>query len=337
MNFTPEKIHRILIFRALQLGDMLCAIPAIRALRAAFPDAAITLAGLPWAESLVGRFPRYFDQLIRFPGYPGLPEQPPDPPAFVSFLHHVQQQEFDLALQMQGNGSIVNPMVELFGARYTAGFYNAGHYHPDNGLFLAYPDEGHETERHIKLMEHLGIPSKGNYLEFPLTDADKQDFASVNRHFNLRPKEYVCVHPGSRGAWRQWPPAHFAAIADYFAAQGFTTVLTGIKEELPVVNEVAKSMHHQPVIAAGKTSMGAAGVLLENAFALVSNCTGVSHMAAAFNTPSLIISMDGEPERWAPSDRSHHFVIDWTKTPDFELAMNEARRLHLSHADQRLV
>ena len=82
---SKNEIKKIAVFRALQLGDLLCAIPAVRALRAAFPNAEITLIGLPWAKDLVARFNQYFDKFISFPGYPGLPEQPFDASKFEEF------------------------------------------------------------------------------------------------------------------------------------------------------------------------------------------------------------------------------------------------------------
>jgi ADP-heptose:LPS heptosyltransferase len=76
MKLPANEIKKIAVFRALQIGDMLCAIPAIRALHHSYPNAEITLIGLPWAKMLVERFPDYIHKLIVFPGYAGFPEQP---------------------------------------------------------------------------------------------------------------------------------------------------------------------------------------------------------------------------------------------------------------------
>ncbi|MDB5023219.1 MAG: glycosyltransferase family 9 protein [Mucilaginibacter sp.] len=321
MKLPTEEIKKIAIFRALQLGDMLCAIPAVRALRKAYPEAEIVLLGLPWAKSFIERFNRYFDRFIHFPGYPGLPEQPFNAAAFGEFLPIIQQQGFDLIIQMQGNGSIVNPMVELFGAKYTAGFSTEGHFAPDTGLFLPYPDHGSEIVRHVALMEFLGISSQGIELEFPLSE---QDFAEFdNLHLDIDPGRYICIHPGSRGIWRQWPAEHFASLADFCSDQGYKVVITGTKDELAIVNSVIQKMKYKPIIAAGRTSVGAAGVLIKNAALLISNCTGVSHIAAAFKTPSVVINMDGEPQRWGPVDKQLHHTLNWLQAPDFHLVFRQ--------------
>lgn len=321
MKLPSSEIKKIAIFRALQLGDMLCSIPGIRTLRHAFPQAQITLIGLPWAKSFTERFSDYFDSFIQFPGYPGLPEQKFDPAAFTELLLKVQQEKFDLAIQMQGNGSVVNPMVELFGAKYTAGYSTDGHYAPDNGLFMPYPDYGHEIDRHILLMEFLGIQSQGTDLEFPLTDDDQKAFDALQ--LEIQPQKYVCIHPGSRGAWRQWPVKYFAALADYCTEQGLKAVLTGTKAEEAIINEVIQNMRHDAINTAGKTSIGAVALLIKNAAMLISNCTGVSHIASAFKTPSIVISMDGEPQRWGPLDQRVHRTINWLQLPDFHSVFRE--------------
>lgn len=325
-------IHKIGIFRALQLGDLMCSVPAIRAIRHQFPYGEILLIGLPNAQSFIKRFPKYFNGLIKFPGYPGLPEQPYDVHEIPEFLQLMQNHEFDLVLQMQGNGNIVNPMIETFGAQYSAGFYRPDDYIPDGGLFIEYP-YGHEVERHLSLIEFLGIASQGKHLEFPLTEEDTTDLYSAGLLFE--PGSYVCIHPGSRGSWRQWPVEYFALMGDLCAAQGKTVVLTGTSDEIDRSLQTASLMQNEAVIATGKTSLGAIGRLIEKAFAIVSNCTGVSHIASALNTPGIIISMDGEPHRWGPLNSEILTTIDWMNDPQFDLAENALQRLFQKAQDEQ--
>jgi hypothetical protein len=137
MTFPPQHTRKIAVFRALQLGDMLCAVPALRALRHSYPRAEITLLGLPWAASFCDRFSEYVDRFIHFPGYPGLPEQPFDPLLWKNFVERMHNEQFDLILQMQGNGSIVNEMLIDLQAGPVAGFHSAGSYR-DPDLFIEY-------------------------------------------------------------------------------------------------------------------------------------------------------------------------------------------------------
>ncbi len=320
MMLPAKDIHKIAVFRVLKLGDMLCAVPALRALRAAYPNAEIVLLGLPWAKIFVQRFNKYINRFIHFPGYKDLPEQPYNKKDFEDFIKVMHFENFDLVLQMQGNGTIVNPLMFLFKAKHVAGFYNDESYiKPD--LFMRYPDNIYEAQRHVLLMQHLGIKSKGLELEFPITEKDEQEFDALL--LPLTQKKYICVHPGSADINRQWNSQFFAALADYGIKEKFTVVVTGTDEERELTKELIKCIRHPVIDVTGKTSLGTVAVLIRNAFMLIANCTGVAHIAAAVKTQSVIISMDGEPERWAPADKIKHRVIDWTKHPDFSLVFDE--------------
>ncbi|MCF0050540.1 glycosyltransferase family 9 protein [Dyadobacter sp. LJ53] len=314
MKFPVETTHKIAVFRALQLGDMLCAVPAFRALRRQYPHAEITLLGLPWAASFTTRFADYIDKFIHFPGYHGLPEQPFDQLLWDEFAERMQREKFDLVLQMQGSGGIVNDMLEGLCAGPVAGFHSEGSYR-DSGLFIEYPNGISEIERHLLMLANLGIQPQGTALEFPLQETEVANLHNIKSPFPGGP--YVCVHPGSRGAWRQWPTSHFACLADQCAGLGYTIFVTGTKEEAAITAEVIDLMEFPAVDLTGKTGLGEMGQLIKNAELLISNCTGVSHIAAAMGTPSIVISMDGEPERWGPLNKDLHKTIDWTKTQDF--------------------
>jgi ADP-heptose:LPS heptosyltransferase len=317
-------MKKIAIFRALQLGDILCTVPAIRAIRYAYPNSHITFIGLPDSAALIKRFPMYIDDFVTFPGYPGLPEQPFNAEHFDIFIHQMQLRQFDLLLQMQGNGSIVNRMLQMLKARRLAGFCQQKE--EENASFLKYPNHSHEIYRHLALIQHIGISPQGPHMEFPITLSDIEELQRLQLH--LTPGSYVCIHPGSRGAWRQWPPVYFASLGDYCASMGHNVVLTGTRDELKLTNQVAALMQYKPIIATGRTSLGAVAALLKRAFALIANCTGVSHVAAALEVPSVIISMDGEPHRWGPLNKKLHHTIDWTKDQDYELVFKKVEALY---------
>jgi ADP-heptose:LPS heptosyltransferase len=127
----------------------------------------------------------------------------------------------------------------------------------------------------------------------------------------LIPGEYVCLHPGSRAEIRRWPAVRFAVVADELAARGFKVVLTGTHEESHLTASVAAQMQSPAVDLAGQTDLGTAAALLSKARLLVTNDTGVSHLADAMNTPSVILFSASDPNRWAPLDRTLHRVIAW--------------------------
>jgi ADP-heptose:LPS heptosyltransferase len=301
--------ERIVVFRALVLGDMLCMIPAIRALQTALPHAKITLVSLPWAAELVARFPQYFADFIEFPGHPQLPEREFDAQRFPAFLNQVRQRGFDLALQMHGSGSIVNPLVLSFGARRTAGFCESAEECPDAETFLTYPTREHEVWRHLRLMQFLGVPLCGDELEFPVTTDDRAQLAELWEAQDLSHGPYVCLHPGARYLSRRWPTERFAAVGDALASEGYTVVITGSAAEADLAASVSQSMTRPHVNLAGQTTLGTMAALLQQTRLLICNDTGVSHLAAALRVPSVVIVTGSDPRRWAPLDRRRHRVV----------------------------
>ncbi len=307
--WPPAEPRRIAVFRALQLGDMLCAVPALCAWRAAYRCAEIVLIGLPWAESFAARFAHLVDGFRAFPGYPGLPEQAANFREVPPFLAAMQRERFDLAIQLHGNGTITNPLVALFGARATAGFLQPGQYCVDRARFIPYPDDVHEIRRHLRLLAALNIMPQGEHLEFPVRDRDRYAMRQLLAAHGLTGTDYVCLHPGSRSA-RRLSVEQFAAVGDALARDGLPVVLTGTAQEAELTRALASGMRQPPVDLAGQTDLGSAAALLEAARLLVCNNTGVSHLAAALRVPSVVfIENTTEVARWAPLDTARHRSI----------------------------
>jgi ADP-heptose:LPS heptosyltransferase len=308
---TPTSFGagRIGVLRALMLGDLLCAVPALRALRGAFPQADVTLVGLAWAHEFADRFPHYLNAFLELPGFPGLPERPVNVRALAAMLADAQAREFDLVLQLHGSGEASNVLAVLLGGRRTAGFYRPDGYCPDPETFIPYPDGIPEPLRLLRAVEALGAPPAGEQLEFPVREDDRRELDSITAFRRVRATPYAVVHPGARLEVRRWTAEGFAAVADGLVRRGLSIVLTGSAAERTLTRAVADAMDAPAVDLAGQTSLGALAALLDGARIVVCNDTGVSHLAAAVGAPSVVVFTTSDQTRWAPLDVRRHRAV----------------------------
>jgi ADP-heptose:LPS heptosyltransferase len=287
----------------------MCAVPALRALRQALPHSHIALIGLPWAESFVHRFGDYLDEFVEFRGFPGLPEVEYHVESCTRFFSEMQARRFDLVIQMQGNGIVSNPCVSLMGGRRSAGFYLPSQFCPDPEAYMPYPPHSTESRRLLDLVSHLGAETSDESFEFPLTDADRNEWHSIAAEEGLA-GPLACIHAGARDQRRRWSPAGFAIVADRLAERGLQVAFTGVSEESDIVAGVRAAMCHPSVDLSGRTSIGALACLLQDAALLVSNDTGVRHLAAAMKTPSIVLVTGSEAGRWAAGESQRLLVDD---------------------------
>ncbi len=305
---TAHPPASIAVFRALQLGDLLCVVPALRALRRAFPRAHIALVGLAGAREFRERFNAYVDELISFPGIPEFPEQLARPRELPAFYQRMHRRRFDVALQVHGSGGQSNAVVAGLGAARWGGFVpDAADEVP--GLRMAWPDGLPEPRRYLSLLHHLGVEANDARLEFPCTEADRHAAEDLLREHGLDPGRLVLMHVGARLASRRWPLSRYAEVAARLGGLGWQVALTGTTAE----REMTAQLRHMAGVAladlCGETSLGSLAALVGRCRLLVCNDTGISHVAAAVGAPSVVIACGSDAGRWAPLDRERHIVL----------------------------
>jgi ADP-heptose:LPS heptosyltransferase len=305
---------RIAIVRALHLGDMLCAVPALRAVRAGHPDAHVTLVGLPWARELANLLPAYVDAFDEFPSFPGIPERPLDAARVTAFLERAQRAPWDLVVQLHGSGSHINEFIALLGARRTAGFARTGDVAPENGCFVPWPEHGTEVERLLTVPRALGCPERGSHLELPVRHEDRVAVRRLLADAGVDGAAYVCVHPGARFPSRRWPCERFAASADAVSGSGLRVVLTGTAGEAPLTHAVRHAMRTSCVDLTGRLTLGMLAAVVADATLVLCNDTGMSHVAAAVGTRSIVVASGSDVARWAPALSARHRVL-WHDRP----------------------
>ncbi len=304
-----RRPQRIAIVRALHLGDLLVAVPALRALRAGFPEAEITLIGLPWAAEFVRRFRHCLDRFVKFAGYDGLSEVEYVPTRTERFLQEQRAYGYDLVVQMHGSGRASNPLALAIGAGATAGYYEG---EQPAGLTIGapYPDDQPEVLRHLGMARLLGCPDRGVELEFPLFDEDRAEAATLLNRLSGSGRPLIGMHPGARSPARRWPAAYFARAADEFVRRfGARIVLTGGLGEEATVHAVIERMESRPSCVAGETSLGGLAAFISELDLFVSNDTGPAHIAEAVGTPSVTIFGSADHRRWAPLNQEQHRIV----------------------------
>jgi ADP-heptose:LPS heptosyltransferase len=323
---SNPAFREVLVLRALPgLGDFLCVTPALRGLRAALPGARITLLGLRSTRALVARHRHLVDEFLEFPGFPGLPEVPVDAAALRDLLRD-HAGRFDLALQMHGSGTFSNLIVQLFEAPTTAGFYVPPRACPNPLTFAPYPKGLPEPLVWLSLLEFLGFATHGDRLEFPLSSADETSLDAMLEECGMSMEANLAVvHVGASDPCRWLAPPVLAGVADGLADRGFAVVLTGAREHVGIAQAVREQASCRLVDLSGRTSLGALGALVRRAKIVVTPDTGVSHLAAAMQTPSVVVFSIGDVRRWAPLDRRRHRIVDGrTCAPTPEVILREA-------------
>ncbi|MEU2614788.1 glycosyltransferase family 9 protein, partial [Micromonospora sp. NPDC007271] len=258
------------VLRALGVGDLATAVPALRALRAAYPGEELALVAPRWLAPLV-ELVGGVDRLVEADGLGHLPWSGPGPA---------------LAVNLHGRGPQSHRMLAGIGPGRLLAFANPEAGHHDGPPWRA--DE-HEVDRWCRLLAWYGIP------------ADRTDLALRRPGPGALPGGVSIVHPGAKGAERRWPPARFAAVARELTARGHRVVVTGSPGERGIAEEVAGAAGlPSAAVLAGRTGLGELAALIAHARLLVSGDTGVGHLATAYGTPSVLLFGPVSPALWGP-------------------------------------
>jgi len=266
----------ILVLRALGVGDLAAGVPALRGLRAAFPDRTLALAAPAWLTPLV-ELVGGVDRIVPADGLAGLPPLPPP----------------QLAVNLHGSGPQSHRLLQALRPARMYAFANAAAGHLDGPTWA---EEEHEVRRWCRLLSHYDVR------------ADPADLA-LAVPATAAPRRVTIVHPGAKSPARRWP--HFAAVARELAARGHRVVVTGSAGERDLAGGVARDAGLPPAaVLAGETGLAELAALVAHARLLVSGDTGIAHLATAYRTPSVVLFGPVPPRRWGPPpDRAYHRAI----------------------------
>ncbi|MGW7463604.1 glycosyltransferase family 9 protein [Streptomyces xantholiticus] len=297
---------RILVLRALGLGDLLTGVPALRALRRGLPGHDIVLAAparLATAAAATGLVDRLLPAFAPRRAVPAaLAWAGPSP---------------DLAVDLHGNGpESRRPLARLCPRRLYA------YSQPDAP---AWQDDEHERERWCRLLGAYGLSADATDLAVP-TPATPSPAPGA-----------VVLHPGADAPARCWPAERFADVARELSRAGHRVVVTAGAAEGRLAASVADraGLGQDAVLGGtrGDVPFDVLMALVAQARCVVVGDTGLAHLATALGTPSVTLFGPVAPRLWGPPPRPYHRVL-WHPDPDDLPRPGDA---HGERPDERLL
>jgi ADP-heptose:LPS heptosyltransferase len=298
-----EDVHKLAVLRANAVGDYLVSLPAIQALRAAYPAAELVLLGAGWHAGFLAGRPGPVDRCLAVPPTAGVrDDRPPAPAAEVErFFARMRAERFDLAVQLQGGGRHSNPFVRRLGARVTAGSRTADAQPLDRSV--PYTGHQHEIHRFLEVAALVGAAPVILEPHLQVTAADRAEAAAVLANDD---RPLVVLHPGANDPRRRWPVERLAVVGSELARKGARLAVVGTAAEQPLVDRLVAGLDGDAASLAGRLSLGGLAGLLEQATLLVGNDSGPRHLAAAVGTATVAVHWWVSLGSYGPLYRARH-------------------------------
>lgn len=285
------------------LGDLIFAIPAMAALKAAYPAATLTLLGTPVHQALLAATESPVDEVCVLPFSEGVRPGEEDVQELDKFLDDMRGRRFDLAVQLHGGGRYSNPFLLRLGARHTVGTRTADAASLERTVPYLYYQ--HEPLRALEVVGMAGA--------FPLDlEARLAPAAGVGRPAVVMDDgagPLVVVHPGATDPRRRWPVERFADLAAACAADGFRVAVIGDKSERELAKQIVEKAASARVRSlAGDLDMAGLVALLAGSAVVVGNDSGPRHLAQALGVPTVGIFWVGNIINAGALGRSLHRI-----------------------------
>jgi ADP-heptose:LPS heptosyltransferase len=230
---TLPNIHKIAVLRANALGDFLFTLPALEALRNAYPQAEIVLLAKEWHRAFLAKRPSPVDRVIVLPPYAGVSAEvgsEENELELEQFFHQMEREHFDLAVQLQGGGGHSNPFVRKLHAKLAVGPKAPDAIALDRWVPYTYFQS--EIMRYLEVVSLVGATPTTVEPRIVVTE---EDSAEARRVVAEDARPLIVLHPGASDVRRRWSPRKFARLGDALGAQGARVVATGVKEEAATV------------------------------------------------------------------------------------------------------
>jgi heptosyltransferase III len=293
----PPQVRRIGILAFGAMGDALLLSSLLHDLRVGFPLCSITVFASNSNNAIFDLLDGP-DHVVRVPIS--------NPWAMLQIIRRVR---FDVLIDSGQWARISAILAAAAKTSYSIGFKTSGQWrHWAFDAVVEHSNSCHEIDNFRRLLSPLGISATS------LPKFTEEVLRAQDHRFS---HPYVVFHPwasGFKSELREWPIDRWAAVAKEVHKRGYHVVVTGSRDDAARAQALTDALNAPSQIFnfAGQVSLRGTASLLLNAAAVVSVNTGVMHMAALLNRPTLALHGPTNPRRWGPLGSSAIVIgPDW--------------------------
>jgi heptosyltransferase II len=308
LPIDKSKIRRILIRATNWVGDAVMSMPAFEAVRDNFPRSHIAVLARPWVIPLYESNPAVNEVIPYKRGYGYLK----DSSEFLRVVRLIRTLRFDMAVLFQ-NAFEAALIARLGGIKIRVGFNTDG-----RGFLLSHSVvrgrevlKLHQVEYYLTLLRAIGWAAPTRE---PALRADPEAVARVRALLSSKGIEdqdlLVGLSPGAAyGPAKRWPVERFAAIGDRAIKEwGARVVAIGTEKEKDLGETLISTSAPGALNCCGMTGLGEALALIKRCQLFVSNDSGLMHVAAALNVPTVAIFGSTDPMATGPRGKNAKIV-----------------------------
>jgi ADP-heptose:LPS heptosyltransferase len=314
----PARVGNILIVRQHnQLGDMLCVVPLLRALRKKYGPSRMVLLASP-VNYAVMRHHRLLDEVVNFDKRDFLKDGRLHLLRLRDFVQSLRSNRFDLAVVPSTvSMSLTSDLLAyLSGAVCRVGPGSLEGRKNKGRLLYTHPvDLGwentpgrHQTLRNLDSCKDFSLGTPDLSLELTLLEEEKRKGSEEIIQVRAGARSVIAFHPGAGKLPNRWPTGSFRRVIEdlYESERASIVVVRGPMDDEPV-EALVKSLR-VPYYLIEKRSIRDVASLLSSVDLLVSNDTGIMHVGAAVGTRVLSLFGPTDPLQWAPLGERNRYL-----------------------------
>jgi lipopolysaccharide heptosyltransferase II len=290
-----SSVRRVLVIRLRSIGDTVLTTPSLFALRRFLPHAKIQILLEDWVAPLLDGSP-LVDRVIPIPRHGNS--------ARARVARELHRASYDVVYNLHG-GTTATFLTRASGASHRVGYshyqYARLHNHvaPSPQEIWSRPAL-HSVEQQLALIGWTGVPVTDRPpTQLTVTDHAARAITSRLAAHHIDDEPLVLIHPAAALETKRWPVENFARIVEEVASRGLRPIVIVSANERHVLQSL-RAQTSTPIIAFDDLSLPEVTALAARARLFIGNDSGIAHIAAAVETPCVVIFGSSNIAHWRP-------------------------------------